>query len=247
MMAEKKVVLVTGASRGIGKAVALRFAEEGAHVLVNFSSNEEKALAVAEECAARGGSGETLGFNVAEPEEVAAAVKAAKKNHGKIDVLVNNAGISRDGLFVRFSDDDWKVTLDVNLNGTFYTSREVAKVMMKARSGAIINMSSVVGEMGNSGQAAYSSSKAAILGLTKTLAKELASRSITVNAITPGFIATDMTDALDEEVKAAHLSGIPLGRYGESDEVAELCAFLASEKARYITGQVIGINGGLYC
>jgi 3-oxoacyl-[acyl-carrier protein] reductase len=252
-MSEQKVVLVTGASRGIGKAIALKFAQEGAHVLINYSSSEDKAVAVAEECGrigaenGSGGSAETLGFNVASSEDVSAALQAVKKQHGKVDVLVNNAGISRDGLFVRFSDDDWKKTLSVNLDGAFYVSREVAKIMMKARKGSIINMSSVVGEMGNSGQAAYSASKAGLIGLTKTLARELASRNITVNAITPGFIETDMTGSLDEKVKEEHLKGIPLGRYGQVEEVAHLTSFLASEGARYITGQVVGINGGLYC
>ncbi|MCB0329955.1 MAG: 3-oxoacyl-[acyl-carrier-protein] reductase [Bdellovibrionales bacterium] len=246
-MTEKSVVLITGASRGIGRSVALEFAKQGAHVLINFSSNEAKAQEVAEECAKLGGSGEPIGFNVGASEEVSAAVQAIKTNHGKIDTLVNNAGISRDGLFVRFSDEDWKTTLGVNLDGTFYVSREVAKIMMKARKGSIINMSSVVGEMGNAGQAAYSASKAGLIGLTKTLARELAARNITVNAITPGFIETDMTGSLDEKVREEHLNGIPLGRYGKPEEVAYLTRFLASDEARYITGQVIGINGGLYC
>ena len=245
-MTDKQVVLVTGASRGIGKAIALEFAKEGAHVLINYSSSEEKAAQVAEECASLGGTGEPLGFNVGSSEEVSAAIQAIKKNPGKLDTLVNNAGISRDGLFVRFSDDDWAQTLKVNLDGTFYASREAAKIMMKARKGTIINMSSVVGEMGNAGQAAYSASKAGLIGLTKTLARELASRNITVNAITPGFIETDMTGALDEKVKEEHLKGIPLGRYGLPEEVAHLTTFLASEKARYLTGQVVGLNGGLY-
>lgn len=245
-MTEKKVVLVTGASRGIGRTIAIDFASKGYHVLVNFSSNEEKAMAVVKECEEAGGSAELLGFNVGDSEQVATCIQEMKSKHGRIDVLVNNAGISRDGLFVRFSDDDWRQTLAVNLDGAFYVSREVAKVMMKARQGAIINMSSVVGEMGNAGQAAYSASKAGLIGLTKTLARELASRNITVNAITPGFIETDMTGALDEKVRDEHMKGIPLGRYGKAEEVAALTTFLASEPAKYITGQVVGINGGLY-
>lgn len=245
-MTEKKVVLVTGASRGIGRTIAIDFASKGYHVLVNFSSNEEKAMAVVKECEEAGGSAELLGFNVGDSDQVATCIQEMKSKHGRIDVLVNNAGISRDGLFVRFSDDDWRQTLAVNLDGAFYVSREVAKVMMKARQGAIINMSSVVGEMGNAGQAAYSASKAGLIGLTKTLARELASRNITVNAITPGFIETDMTGALDEKVRDEHMKGIPLGRYGKAEEVAALTTFLASEPAKYITGQVVGINGGLY-
>jgi 3-oxoacyl-[acyl-carrier protein] reductase len=245
-MTDKKVVLVTGASRGIGRTIAIDFASKGYHVLVNFSSNEEKAMVVVKECEEAGGSAELLGFNVGDSEQVATCIQEMKSKHGRIDVLVNNAGISRDGLFVRFSDDDWRQTLAVNLDGAFYVSREVAKVMMKARQGAIINMSSVVGEMGNAGQAAYSASKAGLIGLTKTLARELASRNITVNAITPGFIETDMTGALDEKVRDEHMKGIPLGRYGKAEEVAALTTFLASEPAKYITGQVVGINGGLY-
>jgi len=245
-MTDKKVALITGASRGIGRTIAIHLARQEFHVLVNFSSNEEKAIAVVKECEEVGGSAELLGFNVSDSEQVATCIQEMKSKHGRIDFLVNNAGISRDGLFVRFSDDDWRQTLSVNLDGAFYVSREVAKVMMKARKGAIVNMSSVVGEMGNASQAAYAASKAGLIGLTKTLARELASRNITVNAITPGFIETDMTGALDEKVREEHMRGIPLGRYGKAEEVAALTAFLSTEHAQYITGQVIGINGGLY-
>jgi len=245
-MTDKKVALITGASRGIGRTIAIHLARQEFHVLVHFSSNDEKAIAVVKECEEVGGSAELLGFNVSDSEQVATCIQEMKSKHGRIDFLVNNAGISRDGLFVRFSDDDWRQTLSVNLDGAFYVSREVAKVMMKARKGAIVNMSSVVGEMGNAGQAAYAASKAGLIGLTKTLARELASRNITVNAITPGFIETDMTGALDEKVREEHMRGIPLGRYGKAEEVAALTAFLSTEHAQYITGQVIGINGGLY-
>jgi 3-oxoacyl-[acyl-carrier protein] reductase len=238
-----KVALVTGGSRGIGRAICQKLAAEGAQVFVNYSSNSSAA----EETAALCGNGaEIIGFNVADSTAVDAAIDSIHKKAGKIDILVNNAGISKDGLFIRMKNEDWDTTLGVNLNGAFYCSRAVARLMLKARAGRILNISSVVGEMGNPGQVPYVSSKAGLIGLTKAMAKELASRGITVNAITPGFIETEMTGALSEETRAEHLKHIPLGRYGAADEVAGVVTFLCGPDAAYITGQVIGINGGMY-
>jgi 3-oxoacyl-[acyl-carrier protein] reductase len=193
-----------------------------------------------------GNGAEIIGFNVADSTAVDAAIDTIHKKAGKIDILVNNAGISKDGLFIRMKNEDWDTTLGVNLNGAFYCSRAVARLMLKARAGRILNISSVVGEMGNPGQVPYVSSKAGLIGLTKAMAKELASRGITVNAITPGFIETEMTGALSEETRAEHLKHIPLGRYGAAEEVAGVVTFLCGPDAAYITGQVIGINGGMY-
>jgi 3-oxoacyl-[acyl-carrier protein] reductase len=243
---KKKIALVTGASRGIGRAIAVALAKQGAYVLINYSSSPEAAQETLNEVRDVGGDGEVLKFAVQDSQAVENAFDGIKSRHGQLDILVNNAGISRDGLVLRMKDEEWLATLSVNLNGAFYCSRAAARLMLKAKSGRIINISSVVGEMGNAGQVPYVSSKAGLLGLTKALAKELASRSITVNAITPGFIETDMTAALDEKVREEHMKAIPLGRYGKVDEVANLTAFLASDAASYITGQVIGINGGMY-
>lgn len=241
-----QVALVTGGSRGIGRAVSLKLASLGAHVVVNFSANGAAAEETAEGCRKAGGSAETLGFNVSDSSAVETAIDSIKERSGRIDILVNNAGISKDGLLIRMKDEDWLHTLGVNLNGAFFCSRAAARLMMKARYGRIINISSVVAEMGNAGQAPYVSSKAGMLGLTKSMARELASRSITVNAITPGFIETDMTGALDEKLRLEHMKAIPLGRYGEPSEIAHLVAFLADGNSGYITGQVIGVNGGMY-
>ncbi len=242
----EQVALVTGASRGIGRAISLALAARGAHVLVNYRSGADAAIETVKMCESLGGSAEALAFDVADSEATAEALGEIKQKFSRLDVLVNNAGISKDGLFVRMKDQDWQQTLDVNLNGSFFAAREAAKIMIKARRGRIVNISSVVGEMGNAGQVPYVSSKAGLIGLTKALARELASRNITVNAITPGFIETDMTAALNPEVQAEHLKAIPLGRYGKAEEVANLVAFLAGPEAEYITGQVIGINGGMY-
>lgn len=243
---KRKVALVTGASRGIGRAIAVALAKQGAYVLINYSSSPEAAQETLNEVRDAGGDGEVLKFSVQDSQAVENAFDGIKARHGQLDILVNNAGISRDGLVLRMKDEEWLATLGVNLNGAFFCSRAAARLMIKARSGRIINISSVVGEMGNAGQVPYVSSKAGVLGLTKALAKELASRGVTVNAITPGFIETDMTAALDEKLREEHMKAIPLGRYGKAEEVANLTAFLASDAASYITGQVIGINGGMY-
>lgn len=245
-MSDQKTVLVTGASRGIGRAVAVAFADAKYRVLVNFRSGADAAAETVRACQDAGAEAQALQFDVAVREDVDKAFQQIKDEFGGLSVLVNNAGISRDGLLARFKDEDWDATIATNLTGSFYTSRAAAKLMIRAKEGSIVNMSSVVGEMGNAGQAAYVSAKAGLIGLTKSLARELASRSITVNAITPGFIETDMTASLDEKVRDGHRAGIPLGRYGQPEEVAALTVFLASEEARYITGQVIGVNGGLY-
>lgn len=242
----EKVALVTGGSRGIGRAICVKLAACGAHVVVNFHSGEAAAQETVGLCEQAGGSAEAVGFNVANSSAVDQAVAAIKDGKGRLDILVNNAGIAQDGVLVRTKDEVWDATLAVNLNGAFYAARAAAKLMMKARQGRIINISSVVGEMGNAGQAAYVSSKAGLIGLTKSLARELAVRNITVNALTPGFIETEMTGGLDEKLKSAHLSAIPLGRYGSAQDVAGMVSFLCSEDASYITGQVIGINGGMY-
>jgi len=243
---KKKIALVTGASRGIGRAIAVSLAKQGAYVIVNYSSSPEAAQETLNEIREAGSDGEVLKFAVQDSQAVEDAFDGIKSRHGRLDILVNNAGISRDGLVFRMKDEEWLATLGVNLNGAFYCSRAAARLMLKSRWGRIVNISSVVGEMGNPGQAPYVSSKAGLIGLTKSMAKELATRNITVNAITPGFIETDMTAALDEKLKEEHLKAIPVGRYGQASEVADLVAFLSSDNSAYITGQVIGINGGMY-
>jgi 3-oxoacyl-[acyl-carrier protein] reductase len=243
---KKRVALVTGASRGIGRSIAVAFAKQGCFVIINYSSSPEAAQETLNEVREVGGDGEVLKFAVQDSEAVENAFDGIKSRHGQLDILVNNAGISRDGLVLRMKDEEWLATLGVNLNGAFFCSRAAARLMLKSKWGRIVNISSVVGEMGNAGQVPYVSSKAGMIGLTKALAKELASRNVTVNAITPGFIETDMTAALDDKVRGEHMKAIPLGRYGQANEVAELVAFLTSDNAAYITGQVIGINGGMY-
>jgi 3-oxoacyl-[acyl-carrier protein] reductase len=243
---KRKIALVTGASRGIGRAIAINLAKNGAYVIVNYSSSPEAAQETLNEIREVGGDGEVLKFSVQDSQAVETAFDGIKSRLGQLDILINNAGISRDGLVLRMKDEEWLSTLNVNLNGAFYCARAAARLMLKAKWGRIVNISSVVGEMGNAGQVPYVSSKAGLIGLTKALAKELASRNVTVNAVAPGFIETDMTNALDEKVRGEHMKAIPLGRYGHSDEVAELVSFLASDSAAYITGQVIGINGGMY-
>lgn len=241
-----KVVLVTGGSRGIGRAISVAFAKQGAHVYVNYTSNSAAAEEVCSACSELGAKATAIKFDVSDSAAVDLAFDQIKSESGRLDVLVNNAGIASDGLTIRFKDEEWNKVIGINLSGSFYCARSAAKIMLKQREGRIVNISSVVGEMGNAGQAAYVSSKAGLIGLTKSLAKELASRNITVNAVTPGFIETEMTSNLDEKLKAEHFKAISLGRYGQADDIAAAVTFLASQSAGYITGQVLGVNGGMY-
>ncbi|WP_127058231.1 3-oxoacyl-[acyl-carrier-protein] reductase [Veillonella ratti] len=245
MQLTDKVALVTGASRGIGRAIALLMAKQGADVVVNYSGSEGAAQETVDAILAMGRKAIKIKANVGNAEEVAAMVDEAHTTFGRIDILVNNAGITRDGLLMRMKDSDWDDVININLKGVYLMTKAVSKIMMKQRSGKIVNMTSVVGVTGNAGQANYSASKAGVIGFTKTCAKELASRGITVNAIAPGFIHTDMTDVLPDKVKDAMVHTIPLGRMAEPDEVAAVAAFLASDMSSYITGQVINVDGGM--
>jgi 3-oxoacyl-[acyl-carrier protein] reductase len=241
-----QVAIVTGGSRGIGAAISRALAAEGAHVVVNYEARHEAAQCVVDEIMAGGGRAEALCFDVADAAQVESAVRAAGERLGKIDVLVNNAGVSADALILRTSEQDWDRILDVNLKGVFNCTKAVARRMMRARSGRIINIGSVVGVMGNSGQAAYAAAKAGIIGFTKSTARELASRGITANVVAPGLIETDMTGSLDPAARNMYLALIPLGRLGTADDVAAAVLFLAGAGGAYITGQVIHVNGGLY-
>lgn len=240
-MAENKVALVTGASRGIGKACAIELAKAGYDIAISYAGNEEAANKTIEELNALNVKAKAYKFNVADKEACAKAVEEVLADFGKLDVLVNNAGITRDGLFMRMSSDNWEAVINTNLNSAFYMTNPAIKTMIKQRSGCIINMSSIVGQMGNAGQANYSAAKAGLIGFTKSLAKELGSRNVRVNAIAPGFIQTDMTKDLDPAKMAEH---IPLKRLGQPEDIAKTVKFLA-EDATYITGQVIGVDGGL--
>ncbi len=241
-----KVCVVTGGSRGIGRASAEALASRGAHVVVGYAGNEAAAREVAERCAALGGKAEILKLDVSRSGEAEAAIAETAKRLGRLDVLVASAGISIDALLLRLKDDDFDRVLAVNLKGAVACARGALKSMMRARAGRIIFLSSVVGEMGNAGQTAYAASKAALLGVTKSLAREYASRGITVNAVTPGFIETDMTRDLPEEAKSAMLGAVPLGRAGTAADVARAVVFLASDEASYITGLALRVNGGMY-
>ncbi|MSS62926.1 3-oxoacyl-[acyl-carrier-protein] reductase [Velocimicrobium porci] len=244
-MLQGKVALVTGASRGIGRAIALSFAREGAKVIINYNGNQEKALGVKKEIEQHGGNAEIYACNVSDETSVKEMFDFIQKEYGTIDILVNNAGITKDGLILKMSEEEFQSVMDINLKGTFFCAKYASKQMMKQRSGRIINMSSVVGVVGNAGQVNYSASKAGIIGFTKSLAKELGSRQVTVNAIAPGYIDTDMTKQLPEAIKERILETIPMKRIGKPEDIAEACVFLASKKADYITGQVLGINGGM--
>ncbi len=241
-----KVALVTGSARGIGRSIAELFCAEGATVVVNDVGSDAGARETLAVLEAAGGKGSVEMFDVSDAAQVDAGVKNILAVHGRIDVLVNNAGITRDNLLLRMSEEEFDAVIRVNLKGTYLLTKTVTRHMMKQRSGKVVNISSVVGMMGNAGQSNYAAAKAGIIGFTKATARELASRNITVNAIAPGFIQTAMTAALPEAVQKAFLAQIPLGRFAEPREVAELALFLASDASSYITGQVVGINGGMY-
>ncbi|HCY1054315.1 TPA: 3-oxoacyl-[acyl-carrier-protein] reductase [Staphylococcus aureus] len=241
-----KSALVTGASRGIGRSIALQLAEEGYNVAVNYAGSKEKAEAVVEEIKAKGVDSFAIQANVADADEVKAMIKEVVSQFGSLDVLVNNAGITRDNLLMRMKEQEWDDVIDTNLKGVFNCIQKATPQMSRQRSGAIINLSSVVGAVGNPGQANYVATKAGVIGLTKSAARELASRGITVNAVAPGFIVSDMTDALSDELKEQMLTQIPLARFGQDTDIANTVAFLASDKAKYITGQTIHVNGGMY-
>ncbi|MGN4126235.1 3-oxoacyl-[acyl-carrier-protein] reductase [Lysinibacillus sphaericus] len=242
---EGKVAVVTGASRGIGRAIALKLAEEGAKIVVNYSGSQAKAEEVVTFIQANGGEAIAVQASVSKSEEVTALMDAAVKTFGSLDILVNNAGITRDNLLMRMKEDEWDDVLDTNLKGVFLCTKAVTRQMMKQRTGRIINISSIVGVAGNAGQANYVAAKAGVIGLTKTTAKELASRNILVNAIAPGFIETEMTDQLPEELKQGMLTQIPLAKLGRPEDIAKAVVFLASDDANYMTGQTLHIDGGM--
>lgn len=245
MLLEGKTAIVTGASGGIGKAVAIALAKEGAAVAVHFHGNEEKALLVKKEIEEAGGKAEIFRANVADFEECNALVKAVAKTFGSIDILVNNAGITRDNLVMKMNDEEFDAVYETNLKGVFHTIHHTSRYFLKQKSGRIINISSVSGITGNAGQANYCAAKAGVIGLTKSVARELSSRGITANVVAPGMIETDMTKDLPDTVKENMLHNIPLGRIGKPEEIAAAVAFLASEEAGYITGQVLAVDGGM--
>ncbi|SDN93399.1 3-oxoacyl-[acyl-carrier-protein] reductase [Desulfonauticus submarinus] len=241
-----KTAIITGASRGIGKSIALKLAEQGFQIFFTYVSKPNLAQEVVEEIKQKGVEAKAFCLDSSNWEEVTNFFKEQVKGKVKLEVLVNNAGITKDALIVRLKKEQWEDVLRVNLTGAFIFLQQAAKIMMKERYGRIINITSVVGQCGNIGQANYAAAKAGLIGLTKTAALELAPRNITVNAIAPGFITTDMTEKLPEEIKKSYQEKIPLHRFGSSEDIAELVAFLASKKAGYITGQIIGVNGGMY-
>ncbi|MFC5603031.1 3-oxoacyl-[acyl-carrier-protein] reductase [Sporosarcina koreensis] len=242
---EGKTAIVTGASRGIGREIAILLGQEGARVAVNYSGSKEKAEEVVELIKQSGGDAFAIQANVSDAEQVKQMIDETLKSYGSIDMLVNNAGITRDNLLMRMKEDEWDDVIDINLKGVFLCTKAVTRQMMKQRAGKIVNLASIVGVIGNPGQANYVAAKAGVIGLTKTTARELATRNITVNAVAPGFITTDMTDALPEDVKEQMLGSIPLGKLGSAQDVAGAVAFLLSEDANYITGQTIHVDGGM--
>ena len=244
-MLENKIALVTGGSRGIGKEIALSLAKEGAVVIVNYNGSKESAEAVVEEIITAGGKAESYQCNVADGAACEAMVKELIEKYGRVDILVNNAGITRDNLLMKMSEEDLDAVIDTNLKGTFHTIRYLSRYFLKQRSGKIINISSVVGIGGNAGQANYSASKAGIIGLTKSVARELASRGINVNAVAPGMVDTEMTQILSDSVKEEMMKQIPLKKMGNTKNIADAVVFLASDKSDYITGQVLVVDGGM--
>ncbi len=244
-MLEKRVALVTGASRGIGKAIAQKLAQEGIYVVLNCSAHADAAEAAAEEIRSQGGEAEVVPFSVDDEAQVKEAVDGILARLGRIDILVNNAGINRDGLLMMMKPKDFEDVLRVNLFGTFYCTKAVIRQMVKRRTGRIVNISSISGIMGNAGQANYSASKAGIIGFTKAVAREMAGRNITVNAIAPGFIDTDMTRAMSEDIRSKAAAQIPVGHFGTPEDIARAVSFLVSEDSGYITGQVLAVDGGM--
>jgi 3-oxoacyl-[acyl-carrier protein] reductase len=244
-MPKGKIAVVTGASRGIGRSISLALSAAGA-TIVAMDMDQTTTDAVVAELKAAGGQALAVVGNVTVPEDAEKMIAAAMNEFGRVDILVNNAGITRDGIFLRMKEEDWDAVLNVNLKGAFLCSRAASRVMTKQRSGRIINIASIVGQMGNAGQANYCASKAGLIGLTKSNARELAKRNITVNAVAPGFIATAMTDALSDKVKAELTAQIPLERLGSAEDIANAVLFLASESSGYITGHVLSVNGGMY-
>lgn len=241
----KKVALITGASRGIGKETACTLAREGIFVVINYNGSQQKALDVLESIKKNGGEGAIYQCNVADYSQTEEMIKNLIKEYGHIDILVNNAGITRDNLIMKMSEEDFDKVIEINLKGCFNTIRHLSRQMIRQRSGKIINVASVSGVLGNAGQANYAASKAGIIGLTKTMARELASRGICVNAVAPGFIKTEMTEVLPDNIREGVTGQIPLKRFGETKDIAEMIAFLVSDKADYITGQVIHVDGGM--
>jgi 3-oxoacyl-[acyl-carrier protein] reductase len=244
-MLQGKVALVTGASRGIGRAIALELARQGANVAVNYAGSEAKAYEVVEEIKKMGKEAVAIQADVSSAEAVERMVKTVLEQFSRIDILVNNAGITRDNLLMRMKEEEWDQVINTNLKGVFHCIKAVTRPMMKQRYGRIVNIASIVGISGNPGQANYVAAKAGVIGLTKTAARELASRNITVNAVAPGFITTDMTDSLSDELKAEMLKQIPLARFGEPEDVAKVVAFLVSDAASYMTGQTLHVDGGM--
>lgn len=245
MTLKGKTALVTGGYRGIGKAIALKLASLGANVVVSDISETEDASETLNEIKAFGVEAEAVKANVAVEEDVNGLVKKVIERFGHIDILINNAGITRDGLLMKMKESDWQSVIDVNLKGVFLCTKAVVRPMMLQKSGSIVNIASVVGITGNAGQANYSASKAGVIGFTKSIAKEIGSKGVRVNAVAPGFINTKMTEALPEEVKKAYMANIPLRRYGEPEEIAEVVAFLCEDRSRYMTGQVLKVDGGM--
>lgn len=244
-MLEGKIALVTGASRGIGRQIALTLGAKGAMVIVNYNGSAAKAEEVVKEIEAAGGKAEALQCNVSEFESCGQMMADIVSRHGRLDILVNNAGITRDNLLMKMSEDDFDAVINTNLKGVFNCIKHISRQMLKQKAGRIINISSVSGVLGNAGQANYCAAKAGVIGITKSAARELASRGITVNAVAPGFITTEMTDVLNDNVKAAATEQIPMKKFGETQDIAEAVAFLASNEAKYITGQVLCVDGGM--